>query len=1259
MKKISFFLILCLLSAAPVLAATFNMTVTRPICSSGWNVSGNVYTCPSASIALASGDIIVSGSGGAITVIAEGGITLAGGNTIGSASAPVNLQTTYGNLSANGSAKVIYGNVVTGSGAVSLTNTTLNGSISTNGTATLSGGSVSGNVTAANGVTSTNGTTIGGNVLATSGAISLNGGSVAGSVGSNCCTVSTTNTDVDNGVSSGNNTVTINGGTINGSISSNGGGGVNISNATVASGSISAGTVPIFISNSTIGSSAGNVNVTGSNTVTISNGSTVYGSVTSGNWAAALNVDNSSFIFGTCTSSSNSVSNPPQYPRCSGAVLLAEWRMDETSWDANDNTVEVKDSVGSRHGSAAIAVNGGARPITATGSAAYTSANGGLSTCRYGQFDRTSNPTRRYGYIQLSSFPTLPAQFTFAGWIRTTDRSVAGQRILVNDDNQDGWALSLGDAGDGMVRFFNRNLRRTGNITGSGSNSACGTNAGDPFCLDTIATISNNTWYFVAVAVDTATKRITLYVFNQDGSLRTQVSSAYTGNWANGSGAVSIGGESSASSEGQDADFHFKGNLDEIKVYGMALNESALQAELTRARSCTASVNHIRIRHDGEGLTCSPELVIVEACADANCTSLYAGQVTLNLAPGGAGITFTGSTTTALVSRTTVGQATLAATDVNPGVTGATRCFNGTTETCLMNFVDSGFLVNVPPHAAETSQPISIKAVKKADSGVACVPAFASVSRAVNLRCGYVNPVAGAITGQVPVRINDAALNAAGSASSVCDTGGASVSLNFDATGTATPTLKYADVGEMTLVVSHTLATSNDMTGSANFIVAPASFVFDTITASPIRAGNAFSAQVSARNALGNVTPSFSRESAPETVELKSVTLAAASAANSQLVGPTDGATGTLTNGTFGLFARTTCSPLSNGAVCSQTLAWTEVGDVNLVAAGKSVNGYLGSGLKPWGMASARFIPAYFETAFDPAAPCGAFTYSGQPFRLLVTAKSAANAALGLPSSSTTLNYKGSYARNVTLGRDEAASCTPNTTGFANNALAATAFSNGEARTPVITNTTAPLPVSFAHSTSTGATTCASGSTTVCRPSTLTVCARDTDGVNSHGQTQAVTEIRSGRLRLSNAFGSEKQVLRMPIQTHYWSGNTWLPNSADSCTRLVAGNFYKSSAISNITNTPEVEIINGMGNLILSAPGAGVTGSMDIAANLGSSGNDVSCLAGHGGTPGNRPWLRSRNGNCAATYDRDPSARATFGIYSPERRRVIHVRELF
>jgi MSHA biogenesis protein MshQ len=81
--------------------------------------------------------------------------------------------------------------------------------------------------------------------------------------------------------------------------------------------------------------------------------------------------------------------------------------------------------------------------------------------------------------------------------------------------------------------------------------------------------------------------------------------------------------------------------------------------------------------------------------------------------------------------------------------------------------------------------------------------------------------------------------------------------------------------------------------------------------------------------------------------------------------------------------------------------------------------------------------------------------------------------------------------------------------------------------------------------------------------------------------------------------------------------------------------------------------------LTLTAPSPALTGSVDVALNLGSTSADNACLGAHPSTTGaSRSWLRSRNGNCDSSYDTDPSARATFGIYTPESRRMIHVRPI-
>jgi MSHA biogenesis protein MshQ len=75
---------------------------------------------------------------------------------------------------------------------------------------------------------------------------------------------------------------------------------------------------------------------------------------------------------------------------------------------------------------------------------------------------------------------------------------------------------------------------------------------------------------------------------------------------------------------------------------------------------------------------------------------------------------------------------------------------------------------------------------------------------------------------------------------------------------------------------------------------------------------------------------------------------------------------------------------------------------------------------------------------------------------------------------------------------------------------------------------------------------------------------------------------------------------------------------------------------------------------------AGSSLSLDLAINLGSSSSDQSCQTSHPASVGAaKPWLRAQNGSCTASADRDPSARASFGLYSPESRKTVHARDIF
>jgi MSHA biogenesis protein MshQ len=177
----------------------------------------------------------------------------------------------------------------------------------------------------------------------------------------------------------------------------------------------------------------------------------------------------------------------------------------------------------------------------------------------------------------------------------------------------------------------------------------------------------------------------------------------------------------------------------------------------------------------------------------------------------------------------------------------------------------------------------------------------------------------------------------------------------------------------------------------------------------------------------------------------------------------------------------------------------------------------------------------------------------------------------------------------------------------------------------------------------------------------------NTHSVSSSGYTEGSAALRSGQLKLSNAFGSEKASLSVPVQAQYWSSKAWVLNSADSCTSVPLAavsrsNYldYKGASTAAWTTTASaVTIVGGHGTLTLTAPSPAATGSLDVAFNLGATTTDNSCLSTHATTTGaNLSWLRSRNGNCAATYDRDPSARSTFGIFSPESEKTFHVRDI-
>jgi len=125
----------------------------------------------------------------------------------------------------------------------------------------------------------------------------------------------------------------------------------------------------------------------------------------------------------------------------------------------------------------------------------------------------------------------------------------------------------------------------------------------------------------------------------------------------------------------------------------------------------------------------------------------------------------------------------------------------------------------------------------------------------------------------------------------------------------------------------------------------------------------------------------------------------------------------------------------------------------------------------------------------------------------------------------------------------------------------------------------------------------------------------------------------------------------VPLETQYWNGTAFATNSIDNCTTLAAaniglGNYAGGLSAGETTVSIAGPFVAGRKSLAFSAPGAGNRGSVDFVVNLGPTTTIDSCIA-WATTPtpagANRSYLRGRW--CGATHVKDPTGRATFGVF--------------
>lgn len=728
----------------------------------------------------------------------------------------------------------------------------------------------------------------------------------------------------------------------------------------------------------------------------------------------------------------------------------------------------------------------------------------------------------------------------------------------------------------------------------------------------------------------------------------------------------------------------------------------------------TTALHHVRIEHgSGAGVTCTPSTLTVRACQNADCSTPYTGGVSGTLtATGGpttqwpSGQTFTinagASSTTVAMQVTQSGTVQLGSTGLSPAASQSGTCNFGS-PACSYSATESGFLISVPHHVADTSRSLSVTAVRTDTNTGACTPAFANVAQAVNFSCQHVNPG----SGTRPVRLNGGSgaqvLNASGSTSAGCDGSTRAVTLNFNGSGVATPTLQYADVGEVRLNASYSGSGSSaglSMAGSTTFVAQPWYLVLSVPGTTKV-AGSPFTATVTGITSGSVAAPNFGKESPAQALAFGWLRTrpSGSGAVNGSFSG---GSVGSFTNGSAsvsnlvwsevgrgdlsvwfnnGSYLGTgwqtggstnlstvncaaeggTCTvPASMGAIVAYgtTTAWKALTNITgsvtcnatvfggdpapgqtkncfylaTVGANTAVNGSVGP-----------FRPHHLALTLTPG--CGAFSYAGQGAGATVLARNA--------QSQVTENYDGSantspnFARAVTLSEPTALGLGT----MSGTAIAATGFFRGSA--------TASPNYTFTSKTS--------------GPAIWALRATDTDGVSSNpagGGIEGSVALRSGRLRISNAYGRANTALQVPLVAEYWNNQAWLHSSGDNCTGIALG--ASNVAVSNprgatgVASGASTSVSlgawgNGRGTLLLAAPSpAGSSLSVDLAINLGGGNTDQSCNASKPTSTGaGKGWLRSHNGHCggSSAADRDPAARASFGIYAPESRRLVQVRD--
>ncbi|MCX9523982.1 MSHA biogenesis protein MshQ [Vibrio cholerae] len=695
-----------------------------------------------------------------------------------------------------------------------------------------------------------------------------------------------------------------------------------------------------------------------------------------------------------------------------------------------------------------------------------------------------------------------------------------------------------------------------------------------------------------------------------------------------------------------------------------------------KSRPVGAQINHFRITLPQQALTCDVADVSVRACANSDCSNTFTDPVTAYLTPNslpsatggwvnGPTLTLNNGIGLTQLRRNEAGTVDVGVSGSNPTAVAFnnTQCsYNGSdfsANNCTVNFLDSGFVVDVPNAYANQTVTGTIKAVRKDNASQQCLPSFGNVQKSVAFWSDYLEPSSGSSGFKVlPVVVNGT--NVGQSANNAQP-----INLTFDQNGTAAFTVSYREAGNVALNARFTGSGDEQdllLEGQASFIRVPKALVLNA------KSFYNSDGQCPAANMSCNV---FARADENFDLNIRAEAVVAdpvdASddltihnyqqqniALQHTLVQPSTGQSGVLgVNEYTHLLGGTT--------TVAQKVSEVGVFDFSLVAPTHYLGLDLASANLPIDVVSTgpigRFIPAYFDVSpmtVTLAAACSTgaqpFTYLGQPFSyannpgLYLQPKSANNADTQNYLIDPWWRYNNQWngrtysdsANGVNLGFDNLQTSPISRQALNNSGIILTGervWYEKPVQLKEVFKAAFDLTLNASNLTDLDGVCYRLDATSPCLGFVF----------SNIDQTMS---LYWGKLVIQDVYGPETQVLEQPIYVEHFTNNGFVRTIEDSCTALpaITGFTLQSDPNNNgytvlttgVAVPPQVlaehsaaNLNSGQRAIRFSAPGAGARGVI----------NSVLDLNAH-----NLLWLaEDKDGD--NNFDQTTQGRAQFGLY--------------